>query len=144
MTRTLCVTAAAAFLAAGAVMIQAPAASAGVIAPLAAPAVPSVTQASDVVLIQQRRQRMERRWDRNRHGPRYRNRHGPYRHYHGGYWYRTPWWALTIPFAAGAAMVGSSNAHIAWCSERYRSYNVSRDAFRGYDGLWHRCNSPYR
>lgn len=39
---------------------------------------------------------------------------------------------------------GGWGAHVAWCHDRYRSYNESRNAFRGYDGKWHTCNSPYR
>lgn len=29
--------------------------------------------------------------------------------------------------------------HVARCEARYRSYDRSRDAFKGYDGRWHRC-----
>ena len=34
--------------------------------------------------------------------------------------------------------------HVRWCLDRYRSYNVRTDTFRGYDGDLHRCRSPYR
>lgn len=37
---------------------------------------------------------------------------------------------------------GGWAAHVAWCHDRFRSYNESRDAFKGYDGRWHKCNSP--
>jgi hypothetical protein len=33
--------------------------------------------------------------------------------------------------------------HVAYCLDRYRSYDVRTDTFRGYDGYRHRCNSPY-
>ncbi|WP_116002602.1 BA14K family protein [Consotaella salsifontis] len=36
-----------------------------------------------------------------------------------------------------------ARGHIAWCSSRYRSYSIRRDAFIGGDGRWHRCFSPY-
>jgi hypothetical protein len=38
---------------------------------------------------------------------------------------------------------GGWAAHVRWCHDRYRSYQESRDAFKGYDGRWHKCNSPY-
>ena len=85
------------------------------------------------------------RYDRHRHGNRYRHRRHGYGHYYGGYWYRTPWWILGTGLAigAGAAAAGSNN-HVQWCLNRYRSYNVRTDTYRGYDGYDHRCNSPYR
>ena len=33
--------------------------------------------------------------------------------------------------------------HVGWCAAHYRSYQPTIDAFLGYDGLWHRCVSPY-
>lgn len=35
------------------------------------------------------------------------------------------------------------DAHVAACNARYRSYDVSRDAYRGYDGNWHLCRAGY-
>ncbi|HCL64878.1 MAG TPA: hypothetical protein DIC56_08590 [Rhizobium sp.] len=37
-----------------------------------------------------------------------------------------------------------SSAHVRWCMNRYRSYNPRNDTYFGYDGRFHRCNSPYR
>ena len=34
-------------------------------------------------------------------------------------------------------------AHVEWCMSRYRSYHPPSDTFLGYDGLRHRCNSPF-
>jgi hypothetical protein len=96
--------------------------------------------ASDVINVRHDR-RHARNYDRRYHGPRYRDRRAGYNHYRGGYWYRTPFWSFTIPFGGAIASAGSS--HVAWCDNRYRSYDVRRDAFKGYDGEWHRCNSPY-
>jgi hypothetical protein len=31
--------------------------------------------------------------------------------------------------------------HVAACHARYRSYDASRDAYRGYDGRWHLCRT---
>ena len=99
-----------------------------------------------------RRQRRPRRYIYNnrRHGPRYRYRRGRHKHYYNGYYYAVPFWL-------GAAAIGShyydpyydvapshgGNAHVRWCLNRYRSYNPATDTFRGYDGLNHRCRSPY-
>jgi hypothetical protein len=33
--------------------------------------------------------------------------------------------------------------HVAYCLDRYRSYDVETDSFLGYDGYRHRCNSPF-
>ncbi|WP_342641813.1 BA14K family protein [Rhodoligotrophos ferricapiens] len=92
-------------------------------------------------------------YHRHRHGPRYRHRRPGYRYYHGGYYYRTPWWlgaaaaagiAGTIAgAAAGAARGAAASSHVAWCQQRYRSYNPATDTFTGYDGRQYRCNSPY-
>ncbi|WP_224406330.1 BA14K family protein [Afifella sp. IM 167] len=92
--------------------------------------------------------RASNHWDRNRHGPRYRNRRNGYTHYHDGYYYATPWW-----LAAGAigAFIGAQTqpnrggerAHDDWCSQRYKSYNRRSNTFLGYDGRRHACNSPY-
>jgi hypothetical protein len=38
----------------------------------------------------------------------------------------------------------SSSRHVRWCLDRYRTYNVRTNTFRGYDGYLHRCRSPYR
>ncbi len=87
-----------------------------------------------------------KRW----HGDRYRYRHGNYRHYHNGYYYASPWWLLTAPLvggalsgAYGAPRYDNGNSHVEWCLDRYRSYNPRTDRFLGYDGEYHRCNSPY-
>ena len=87
-----------------------------------------------------------------RHGPRYGYRHRNYRHYYGGYWYAYPWWlgaaAVAAPYYADpyyydAEPEYGGGDHVQWCLDRYRSYNPRTDTFRGYDGLDHRCISPY-
>lgn len=94
--------------------------------------------------------RQERRWNRQRHGPRYRSQRPGYRHYHQGYWYRTPWWGFSVGIPGiGLGLgvgpgVGIGGNHVAWCQNRYRSYNPSTDQFLGYDGRYRYCNSPYR
>jgi hypothetical protein len=38
-------------------------------------------------------------YNRNRHGPRYAYRHGPYRYHYGGWWYARPWWGVGPGYA---------------------------------------------
>ena len=82
------------------------------------------------------------RYDRNRHGRRYRNRRSGFDHFYNGFYYSSPFWLGAAPYYYSYS--GSNwDAHVEWCHDRYRSYNERRDAFKGYDGLWHKCNSPY-
>ncbi|MFO0991857.1 MAG: BA14K family protein [Hyphomicrobiales bacterium] len=89
-------------------------------------------------------------YDRHRHGDRYRYKHGRYTHYHNGWYYNSPWW-IAGPLIGGALLGGAFGAprydggdnHVEWCLDRYRSYNPRTDSFLGYDGEYHRCNSPY-
>lgn len=37
----------------------------------------------------------------------------------------------------------SSNRHVNWCQNRYRTYNPRTDSFTGKGGKKYRCNSPY-
>ncbi len=81
------------------------------------------------------------RYDSHRHGHRYLQRRSGYGYYYGGYWYRRPWWTLTVPVPVVPYSGGS--AHVRWCLNHYRSYNPRTDMFLGYDGYHHRCRSPY-
>lgn len=38
----------------------------------------------------------------------------------------------------------AGRGHVNWCLRRYRSYNPRTDLYKGYDGRYHRCRSPYR
>jgi hypothetical protein len=53
--------------------------------------------------------------------------------------------ALTAPRAHTQtfAYAGVSPAHVQWCQQRYRSYDIPTDSFLSYDGNRYRCNSPY-
>lgn len=39
--------------------------------------------------------------------------------------------------------VNHRDAHVAWCLDRYRSYNISTDTFMSHSGYRKYCNSPY-
>lgn len=116
-------------------------------ATLPVPAAPAIAQpgiaGGEIVQINHRKWH---RWNRHRHGPRYRHRRPGWGYYHRGYWYRTPWWGVTVPIVPPVVVAPPryrGNAHVAWCSQRYRSYNPATDRYLGYDGIYHRCNSPY-
>lgn len=132
-------------------------------APAATLSAPGLSAASNTAMVQEVRDSRSRRmhysgrsdtwhYDRYRHGNRYRHsRHG-FRHHHGGYYYSYPWWngpsigfGLTVPgMTYGLGVPSSSSAHVNWCLNRFRSYDVGSDTYLGYDGRRHRCNSPYR
>jgi BA14K-like protein len=38
---------------------------------------------------------------------------------------------------------GNGNAHVAWCLDRYRSYDVPTDTYMSHSGYRKYCNSPY-
>lgn len=96
-----------------------------------------------------------------RHGPRYRVVRPGYRHYYGGYYYRQPYWSpayvyqrpvyRTRPSVSFGITVGSPrvvrrgrSAHVAWCQDRYRTYDVRTDSFIARVGHPRvRCRSPY-
>ena len=79
----------------------------------------------------------------------YRERRPGYR-YHNGFWF--PPAAFVFGSIIGGAIAsgiarenrgGSYNAHVAWCSDRYRSYRASDNTFQPYNGPRQQCNSPY-
>jgi hypothetical protein len=126
-----------------------------------------------VVLARDKHQRKVWVYNRHRHGPRFAYRHGRYRYFYNGFYYANPWWTygpgVTIGVGPGYANPdygyasgpddgtyaaddgqdyadqgdGEDDPHVAWCMNRYRTYDPDSDSFTGYDGLQHRCNSPY-
>ena len=89
------------------------------------------------------------RYDRRRHGKRYKHRNGRYRYHYGDYWYAYPFWNFPVAiyyndyYDSYAQQDAENNAHIDWCLNKYRSYDPRTDTYWGYDGIQHRCNSPY-
>lgn len=88
-----------------------------------------------------RRYDRNQHYDRQRHGPRYRYSRPGFTFFFNGFWYSQPWWQPGHQYRPAPS---HRSAHVRWCEQRYRSYNPARDAYRGYDGRWHRCISPYR
>ncbi len=88
---------------------------------------------------------VERRHNRKHRNNRYRARQRGYNHYYNGFWYATPFWLYGNDYYEPSYSYGGSDweLHVDWCHNRYRSYNENRDAFKGYDGRWHKCKSPY-
>jgi hypothetical protein len=88
-----------------------------------------------------------KRYNSQRHGSRHRQARSGYRHHHRGYYYASPWWLAAPAFGLSIVVPQysghSHSAHVQWCHNRFRSYNAATDRYLGYDGIYHRCNSPY-
>jgi hypothetical protein len=78
------------------------------------------------------------------HGPRHWYYHGGYRYYGYGWGY-DPWGAVAaagvVGLAAGAIAAGAVQAtdSVAYCEQRYRSYDPRTGTYLGYDGYRHPC-----
>jgi hypothetical protein len=86
-----------------------------------------------------------------------RDAHRSYRSRSYGYRYRDPAAAGILGFGIGALFGqslttpqtryytygGASEAHVQWCLQRFRSYDITSDTYLNYDGNRYRCNSPY-
>lgn len=107
-------------------------------------------------------------WDGGRPGPRpgwngnhrprpgYWNGYRGYNSYRDGYRRNNDgWWYPLAAFGAGAIIGGaiaqpapqpvyrSSNNHVQWCYNRYKSYRASDNTFQPYNGPRQQCYSPY-
>jgi hypothetical protein len=109
--------------------------------------------ASDVIQVQNRRDRHDRRdrFERRRDGHHYYNGRRGYRERRHGYRQYKGYWFPPAAFIAGAIIGGAtaaparaSNRHVQWCAERYRSYRVSDNTYNPGKGPRRQCNSPYR
>lgn len=98
------------------------------------------------------------RYNRYRHGYRCNGWSNNCRHYYRGYWYQNPWWtypAIGIGIGIGAGAYYNDdyydapppraygNRHVAWCMDRYRSYNPRTNTWVAYSGQVNQCISPY-
>jgi hypothetical protein len=86
-------------------------------------------------------------WKRNKHGWKPDHCKGrwncrPHRHRYPYYYYAyNDDWYDFYDYYDGP--VQYDDAHLRWCKNRYRSYNVRTDKFLGYDGKYRRCISPF-
>ena len=95
-----------------------------------------------------KKKRVKWLYHRKYHGHRKRHRDHIFRFHLGGYYYPYPFWQNIYDdgywYYADDFDYGSDyKAHVWWCLNRYRSYDIRSDTFMGYDGRRHRCNSPY-
>jgi hypothetical protein len=139
-----------ALIGAGVLGMSAIPASAGALPAAPQPAVLGGQTADLMVEVKHRRdhRQLRRHWNRKRDGNRCRTRFGNCRHYYRGYYYSSPWW--TLPLIGGSIILGNQNynrgygnAHIRWCQDRYRSYNVRTNTWVAYSGAVRQCVSPY-
>jgi len=68
--------------------------------------------------------------------------YNPYPYYYRPYYYRPYYYQPYYYQSYSYAPVRSR--HVRYCLNRYRTYNMRTNTFRGYDGYLHRCRSPYR
>ncbi len=126
-------------------------------------AAPAPTVQSDV----QRTQGVSFYYNSRRHGPRYRIVRPGFQHYYGGHYYSRPYWTpgytyrrpvyrqpyyrsgptVSFGFNLGGGVPLARRggaAHVAWCRDRYRTYDVRSDSFIARAGGPRvRCRSPY-
>lgn len=102
------------------------------------------TASSDLVQVQDRRARFERRGNNY-----YYNGHRGYRDRHPGYRYYNGWWFPPAAFALGAIIGGAlsqpstTSEHVRWCQNRWRSYRASDNTYQPSHGPRRACVSPY-
>jgi len=111
--------------------------------PLAPPSAIIEIQPNDITPVQYM-QHQGGGWQSQRDGNRCPTRMGNCQHYHQGYYYQNPWWAL--PFVVGGIVANANQGngnHFQWCSSRYHSYNARTNMWVGSNGMRHRCNGGY-
>ena len=79
--------------------------------------------------------REDTRYDRRRHGERYRRHRPGYTHFHQGHYYATPWWMGGPPVAVREHPRGHyRDPHIAWCMKHHRTYDPRTNTYIGHRG----------
>jgi len=78
------------------------------------------------------RNRGDRHYNRDRHSPRYRYRHGRYRHYHNGYYYANPWWLVPgIGVGIGLGVAGRNNSCNYWSDRCAANWGYGGSNYNG-------------
>ncbi|MFC5387448.1 BA14K family protein [Aquamicrobium segne] len=108
--------------------------------PISAPAVPAASTSQDVVQIRDHR----RYKPRSHRGHRHRHHHRP--HYRSsGFYFGLGLGLPAYRYAEPRRYYRpTSNAHVNWCYNRYRSYRAWDNSFQPYNGPRRQCRSPYR
>lgn len=88
-----------------------------------------------------------RSYDPRRHGSRYSHRRPGFTFHYGGYYYAHPWWlgpsigfGVTVPVAPVYPVM---SAHVQYCLNRFQTYDVGTDTYVPRIGVRARCISPY-
>jgi hypothetical protein len=145
------VSALAAGVVAGVMLLLAPAPASAVTMPGVASAAPADAAMVEKVGSHYRSRGRERSrsYDRRRHGSRYSSRRPGFTYYYGGYYYANPWWlgpsfgfGVTVPIYPVTPVYPVMSAHAQWCS-RYMTYDVRTDTYVPRIGVRVRCISPY-
>ena len=75
---------------------------------------------------------------------RYEHRDRRYSHYHCGWWYSWPFWSMGVPIYIYDQYDDEyDDQHVAYCLDKYRSYDPATDTYLAYSGRIRRCRSPY-
>jgi hypothetical protein len=88
----------------------------------------------------------DRRWRRNRHGNRFRERRRGFGHFYDGYYYAVPWWEdeyYDDEPVYDRDDGGYDEDHEDWCRRKYRSYRPRTNTWTDFDGNTRECVSPF-
>ncbi|MCC5986113.1 MAG: BA14K family protein [Pararhodobacter sp.] len=115
--------------------------------PVSAVATPSAKEFGTTGLVKEARNQGNGgnilQYDRRRHGERHQYRRPGFTYHYGGYYYSNPWWLRPGVGSGVAPPTQLPSAHVEWCSDRYRSYDVATDTYVPRIGVRARCDSPY-
>ena len=150
------VSALAAGVVAGVMLLLAPAPASAVTVPGSASAAPADAAMVEKVgshrgyrsrSYRSRGRERSRSYDRRRHGSRYSYRRPGFTYHYGGYYYAHPWWlgpsigfGVTVPVTPVYPVM---SAHVQWCLNRFQTYDVRTDTYVPRIGVRVRCISPY-
>jgi hypothetical protein len=88
-----------------------------------------------------------RSYDRRYHGGRSRYRSPGFTFHYGGYYYANPWWlgpsigfGVTVPVTPVYPVM---SAHAQYCLNRFQTYDIGTDTYVPRIGVRARCISPY-
>jgi hypothetical protein len=80
-----------------------------------------------------------RKYDARKHGHRVKIRTGKYVHFHGGYWYASPWWTVAVPPVVVGVPAFGTPAWYGYCKAKYKTWDPRRGKWRNSKGVWVPC-----